>query len=391
MPITAGYILAVFYSFDLTKQSLSIICKAWFPVCKSRKSLYKNLFIMNMKLLIPIAFKSYDLADDAGEIVLAGDVGGTKANMLLCRIIPDGIETIKEKRFASKDHSSFAEILIGFLEGQPKPQKMCLSVAGPVLDGKVKFTNLSWQLDSAEISEKLGNIPVAIINDLEATAYGLAALKPDELHLLHKGSEEAKGNAAILAAGTGLGEAGLFFDGKNYHPFATEGGHSDFAPRNEQDIKLLSYLQQRHQHVSWERLLSGTGIVTIWQFFRDVLKKTSPEWLVKQMDDNDPAAVISKAAVEKSCSVCEEVIALFNHYLAIEAVNLVLKIKATGGLYLAGGIAPKILPLLDPKVWEEVFEASGRMRQLMAQVTVNVMLNEKAPLLGAAYYATGNM
>lgn len=346
---------------------------------------------MKMKLLIPIAFKNHDLAEDGAETVLAGDVGGTKANMMLCKITTEGIETIKEERFASKDHESFAEILSQFLEGQPKPQKLCLSVAGPVLDGKVKFTNLSWQIDSAEISQNLGNIPVTILNDLEATAYGLAALKPEELHLLHKGSNETKGNAAILAAGTGLGEAGLFFDGKSFHPFATEGGHSDFAPRNEQDIKLLAYLQQRHQHVSWERLLSGMGIVTIWQFFRDVLKKESPDWLVKQMDETDPAAVISKAALEKTCDVCVEVIALFNHYLAIEAVNLVLKIKATGGLFLAGGIAPKLLPLLDPTIWEEVFEASGRMRQLMAQVTVNVMLNEKAPLLGAAYYAGGNM
>lgn len=346
---------------------------------------------MKMKLLIPIALKNYDLSEDADQIVLAGDVGGTKANMMLCRLTPDGIETIKEERFASKDHESFTEILSQFLADQPKPQKLCLSVAGPVLDGKVKFTNLSWEIDIAEISEKLGGIPVALLNDLEATAYGLAALKPEELHLLHKGSEETKGNAAILAAGTGLGEAGLFFDGKNYHPFATEGGHSDFAPRNEQDIKLLAYLQKRHQHVSWERLLSGAGIITIWQFFRDELKKESPDWLIKQMVETDPAAVISKAALEKTCPVCEEVIALFNKYLAIEAVNLVLKLKATGGLYLAGGIAPKLLPLLDPAVWEAVFEGSGRMRQLMAEVTVNVMLNEKAPLLGAAYYAGGNM
>jgi len=346
---------------------------------------------MNIQLLIPIAFKNSDISSKLNETVLAGDIGGTKANMTLNRLKDGEIVTIKESRFASKDYSSFSDILTHFLEGQPKPDKICLSVAGPVIDRKVKFTNLDWHIDIDEISKQLDGCPVALLNDLEATAYGLAAMKKEELSVLHQGTHFTPGNIGILAAGTGLGEAGLFFDGQQYHPFATEGGHSDFAPRTLQDIAMLHFLQERHEHVSWERLLSGNGIFTIWEFLTTIEKKDSPAWLQEAMTLKDPASVISKAAGDKSCSVCMEAIALFNRYLAIEAVNLILKYKATGGLYLAGGIAPKILPQLDTQVWKEVFNTSGRMKKLLEEVTVSVMLNEKAPLLGSSYYAWLNM
>ncbi|HQR91931.1 MAG: glucokinase [Bacteroidetes bacterium 24-39-8] len=346
---------------------------------------------MDIELLIPIAFKQKGFSTEENMLVLAGDIGGTKANMALCRFHCGGMELIKEKRYVSKDHVNFGNIISDFIAGEQVPQKLCLSVAGPVIDGKVKFTNLSWEIDKNLISEMLGGCPVAILNDLEATAYGLAALKPSELHVLHKGTNVTPGNIGILAAGTGLGEAGLFFDGKAYHPFATEGGHADFAPRTKQDIAILNFLQARHEHVSWERLLSGQGIVTIWEFLTQAEQKSCSQTILDQMKTMDPAAVISNAAKDGSCPVCIEAIALFNRFLAIEAVNLILKFKATGGLYLAGGIAPKLLDLLDPTVWNEVFEASGRMRHLLAEVTVYVMMNEKAPMLGSIYYAGLNL
>lgn len=346
---------------------------------------------MDIELLIPIAFKQKGFSTQENCIVLAGDIGGTKANMALCRFHAGGMELIKEKRYVSKDHVNFGNIITDFIAGEQAPQKLCLSVAGPVIDGKVKFTNLSWEIDKAQISQMLDGCPVAILNDLEATAYGLAALKPSELHVLHKGTNVTPGNIGILAAGTGLGEAGLFFDGKAYHPFATEGGHADFAPRTQQDIAILQFLQTRHEHVSWERLLSGQGIVTIWEFLTQIEQKGSAPSILDQMKTMDPAAVISNAAKEKSCPVCMEAIALFNRFLAIEAVNLILKFKATGGLYLAGGIAPKLLDLLDPAVWNQVFEASGRMRHLLAEVSVYIMMNEKAPMLGSIYYAGLNL
>lgn len=297
---------------------------------------------MDIELLIPIAFKQKGFSTQENCIVLAGDIGGTKANMALCRFHAGGMEMIKEKRYVSKEHVKFGNIISDFLKGEQVPQKLCLSVAGPVIDGKVKFTNLSWEIDKAEISAMLGGCPVAILNDLEATAYGLAALKPSELHVLHKGTNVTPGNIGILAAGTGLGEAGLFFDGKSYHPFATEGGHADFAPRTKQDLNILAFLQTRHEHVSWERLLSGQGIVTIWEYLTQAEGKACGQNIQDQMKTMDPAAVISNAAKAQSCSVCVETIALFNRFLAIEAVNLILKFKATGGLYLAGGIAPKL-------------------------------------------------
>jgi glucokinase len=311
--------------------------------------------------------------------------------MMLSRYSADGLQTIKENRYVSKDYQSFNDILSHFLEGETYPDNICFSVAGPVIEGKVKFTNLSWQLDSDEISSHAGGCPVTIINDLEATAYGLSALKKEELVILCNGANEATGNIAILAAGTGLGEAGLYFDGNQYHPFATEGGHSDFAPRSQRDMAVLNFLLARHEHVSWERLLSGNGIYTTWQYLTEVEKKESPAWLLEQMENTDPAPVISQAALDGSCAVCVEAIEMFNRYLAIEAVNLVLKLKATGGLYLAGGITPKLLPLINPDTWKEVFKNSGRMRQLLNEVSVYVVLNQKAPLLGATYFACFNM
>ena len=232
------------------------------------------------------------------------------------------------------------------------------------------------------------NCPVAILNDLEATAYGLAAVPPEECFILHKGKNETPGNIGILAAGTGLGEAGMYFDGQAYHPFATEGGHCDFAPRTYQDIALMHFLMEKYSHVSWERLLSGGGIENIWDFL--VLKegKKCPSAVLSAIDvANDKAAAISKAAQDGVCPVCIETLQLFNRYLSIEAANLILKYKATGGLFLAGGIAPKVRALLDATVWEETFENSGRMRQLLAEVSVYVLLNQRAPLLGAGYYA----
>ncbi len=354
-------------------------------------SVQNLFFIMSLSLLIPIAFKHATKIIESPKLILAGDVGGTKANMMLCSLSSTGLETIKQTRYESKDYKSFNDILTNFLEGQSRPDNICLSVAGPVIDDKVKFTNLSWNIDSEEICNHIKGCRVAIINDLEATAYGLAALKKEELSVLYKGVVDAPGNIAILAAGTGLGEAGLYFDGTNFHPFATEGGHADFAPRSQRDIAVLNFLLNRHEHVSWERLLSGRGIITIWEYLAQIEKKESPAWLLQQMEGTDAAPVISKAATDGTCDVCVETVEIFNRYLAIEAANLVLKLKATGGLYLAGGIAPKLLPLLKPAVWEEVFSKSGRMKQLLDDVTVSVVLNEKAPLLGASYFASLNM
>ena len=341
------------------------------------------------KPLLPLAFVHGFKEKDPAVTILAGDVGGTKTNMALYRVSASGVTLLREGRYASQEYTSLADIIINFT-GKEWPDRICVAVAGPVTDGKVKLTNLSWQLDSQAMSTAL-KVPVAFINDLEANGYGLAGLQSNELAAIHTSDTKAGGNIAIIAPGTGLGEAGLYFDGKKYHPFATEGGHCDFAPRNEQDIALLKFLLEKHGRVSWERILSGNGIYTLWEYLTEVENKPKPAWLLEEMETNDKPATVSKAAIDKRCEVCMEAMDMFNRYLAIEGANIILKMKATGGLYLAGGIAVKNISLLRPEVWTESFDNSGRMKALLAQVPVFVMKNEKAPLLGSAYFAAFNM
>jgi glucokinase len=339
--------------------------------------------------LIPIAF-SRDMNARMDEVrILAADVGGTKTNMALYRFGAGGPTIEKEDKFASSDYHSLKDVIDAFSVGRPA-DRVCAAVAGPVWHGTSYLTNLSWELDSKALSGVLG-VPVCFINDLEATAYGLAGLQAGELTTIAAGETGAEGNLAIIAPGTGLGEGGLYWDGQHYHPFPTEGGHSDFAPRNELDIELFRYLQKQFGHVSWERVVSGMGIKTLYHFLTEARGEPVPDWLAKRMQAEDPAAVISEAALQREDPVCSEVMALFGRYLATEAASLVLKLKATGGLYIGGGIPPKILPLLQGPDWVKNFDDEGRMHVLLEKVPVRVVLNDKMALMGAAYYGAFSM
>jgi glucokinase len=297
---------------------------------------------------------------------------------------------LREGRYASQEYTSLTDIIVQFT-GNEWPSRICIAVAGPVTDGKVQLTNLSWKLDSKAMSSAL-KIPVTFINDLEANAWGLAGLQSTDLAAIHTSNTKPAGNIAIVAPGTGLGEAGLYHDGKKYHPFATEGGHSDFAIRTEQDIELFRYLQQKYGgHVSMERVLSGPGIHAIFSFLTTVERKQIPEWLVDQLKDGDPTVDISNAALHQQEPVCLEAMHLFVRYLAMEAASLCLKLKATGGCYLGGGIPPKILPLLQTGDWYKHFLDMGRMKKLLEDIPVYVVLNDKTALLGAAYFGAYNM
>ncbi|EMR02742.1 glucokinase [Cesiribacter andamanensis] len=337
-------------------------------------------------MLLPIHFPHAGAWLSKNQRILAADVGGTKTILELFDVRQNHFHSIKTTTYRSKDHSSFLEIVRLFLIEQPMPDKICIGIAGPVLQGTCKTTNLAWVVDTEEIRQQLGIPYVFLINDLEANAYGLAALSPSDTKTLHAGNPENGGNVAIIAAGTGLGEAGLFWDGKAYHPFPTEGGHASFSPRSELDIALCSYLQKQFGHVSWERVVSGMGIYNIYLFLRDVLKRDEPAWLEEKMLSGDPASVISKTALQGGCPICDETMQLFVHYLAEESANLVLKMKATGGLYLGGGIAPKILPLLTEERFMPDFFPRGRMRELLEGVPVYIILNPHTALLGAAHY-----
>jgi glucokinase len=344
---------------------------------------------MPSKPLVPIAFKKELNKGQEPVTLLAADIGGTKTNVALCRADSEGVTILDQKRYVSKDHPSLTDIVHDYCKGK-LPGRISAAVAGPVVEGKSKLTNLPWVLDSKAMAKELG-IPVSFINDLEATAFGLAGLGRDELVTLQAGDPAAKGNMAIIAPGTGLGEAGLYWDGARYHPFATEGGHTDFAPRTAKDVELFYALQQQFGHVSWERVVSGMGIKNLFHCLAAKRRDPLPEWLTERMKEEDPAAVISQAALKHEDLICAETMELFVRYFATEASCLVLKLMATGGLFLAGGIPPKILPLLQTDNWSKNFDNNGRMHELSDKVPVHVVLNDKMALMGAAYFGAYNM
>jgi glucokinase len=223
-----------------------------------------------------------------------------------------------------------------------------------------------------------------LINDLEANAWGIAALLPEDVVSLNQVKGVPIGNQAVISAGTGLGEAGMYWDGTQHHIFACEGGHTDFAPRNELESDLLRYLHGKFGHVSYERVVSGPGLVNVFRFLRDTGRGAEPKWLTEEMNQTDPAAAISHAAVEGKCGLCEQAVDLFVSIFGAEAGNLALKLMATGGVYLGGGIAPKMLPKLASPLFMQSFIAKGRMQPLMESMPVRVITNEKTALLGAA-------
>ena len=327
-------------------------------------------------------------ASRRNSIVLAGDIGATKSNLALFKVEGGNVASLQEAQYKSQEYKNIIELTNTFIKNIPLPDSICFGVAGPVLNGHAKLSNIMWEIDSNELSNHFGVKNVQLINDLEATAYGLAMLTEKDIAEIHKGNDAAVGNAAVIAPGTGLGEAGLYWDGNYYHPFATEGGHCDFAPRNQFDFELYNFLQKKFGHVSWERLVCGPGIVNIYDFLRDEKKREEPEWLKEKYKNGDAAAVISQHV--KQSEICKETMQLFIRYLAYESANLVLKLKATGGLFIGGGIAPQIVSLFENNVFYSSFCQSGRLNYLLEKVPVKIILNTKTALLGAAYYGAKN-
>ena len=245
-------------------------------------------------------------------------------------------------------------------------------------------------MDGRSLASAVGLQSVGLLNDLEANAWGIAALADNDFAVLSPGDPAATGNAAVISAGTGLGEAGLFFDGVRHRPFATEGGHADFAPRNELEVELWRFLAVEYGHVSYERVCSGMGLVNIERFLRRQTGKPRPYSLERQMAGGDSAAAISGAALDGSDAVCDEALDRFVSIYGAAAGNLALKLMATGGVYLGGGIAPKILPRLQEGLFMRAFEDKGRFDDLLARIPVKVILNDKTALLGAARHALGD-
>lgn len=321
-----------------------------------------------------------------GNIILAGDIGGTKANLSLFSIEGESdFHVIREDKLNSGAFDNIADLLREFNPENLQPHAVCFGVAGPVLDDRAKLSNLHWGIDKKELSALFPAARIHLINDLKATAYGLAMLKEQDIAVIHSVKPEIGGNAAIIAPGTGLGEAGIFWDGKLFHPFSSEGGHSDFAARNSGDFELYTFLSEQFGHVSWERVISGPGITNIYRFLKEIKKMEEPEWLTQKLVHGDKAAVISSHTLQSE--ICAETMRLFVRFLAFESANLALKFNATGGLFIGGGIPPKILQLLENNQFVHSFLQSGRLNILLEKVPVKIILNPKTALLGAAYYA----
>jgi len=324
-------------------------------------------------------------------MILAGDIGGTNARLALFDVQNGAYKLVSGSVFPSRQYRGLDEIVTKFVsDGELHPNLACFGVAGPVRNGKVETSNLPWVVDSKRLASELRLPSAILINDLEANAWGIAALQPDDVVVLNQVKDAPVGNKAVIAAGTGLGEAGMYWDGSKHHVFASEGGHTDFAPRNELEVDLLNYLRARFGHVSYERIVSGPGLVNVYHFLRDTGRGAEPSWLTEQMASSDPAASISMAALAGKCGLCEHAVDLFVSLYGAEAGNLALKIMATGGVYVGGGIAPKMLPKLAGPLFMQSFTGKGRMQTLLESIPVKVIKNEKLALLGAARYAVAN-
>jgi glucokinase len=323
-------------------------------------------------------------------VILAGDIGGTKTIVALFEDAGGGLRVLREETFPSRSHEGLGQILEAFRAREPLPplRGACFGVAGPVFDGRCEATNLPWVIDAKALRGTLGLERVAVINDLVATAYGILDLKPDEVVVLNEGRPHPEGNKALIAAGTGLGEAILFWDGTRYRPVASEGGHADFAPRNVLEIELLRYLLKKHHRVSYERVLSGPGILNIYSFLKEAGHGEEAVWLRERFHGQDPSVVITDAAMRGESDLCVKTLGLFVSLYGAEAGNLALKALATGGVYVGGGIAPKILDRLMDGTFMTAFTDKGRLSPLVTDMTVRVVLNPQTALRGAARCAT---
>jgi glucokinase len=352
-------------------------------------------------------------------MILAGDIGGTKTNLALYEWTTGRVEPVREDSFHSADYKALEEIVEEFLsaplpspiteshpDDQPvdataeitteipelpsEPVKLtaaCFGVAGPVIENRSRTTNLPWIIEGAALAERFAIPQVRLLNDLEATAHGILLLNPDEIVLLNPGAPPKKKQAiALIAAGTGLGECILYWDGTRYRPMPSEGGHTDFAPNSDSEIDLLRHLRGSYLHVSYERIVSGPGLHAIYEYLRDT-KKNEPTWLAEKIKVGNPAAEIAEAGLKGQAEIATQALDLFASIYGAEAGNLALKALTLDGVYVAGGIAPKLLTKLQDGSFMRGFTNKGRYKRIMSQIPVKVVMNDKTALLGAASMA----
>ncbi len=323
---------------------------------------------------------------EAPALILAGDLGGTNFRVAVFRDDAE-MTRLHFAKFHSADHSSVEEMVGLFVKDltlESPLRTACFGVPGPNIAGIVTASNLGWKIEINSLPKLIGIPRVEVLNDLESTAYGLSALLQTDLAPLQAGSGSHAGNQCVIAPGTGLGEAGLFWDGTRHTPWACEGGHADFAPTDDLQHDLLTFLRREYGSVSFERVVSGMGIANIYRFLRDTGRGVETPTVASEIMEHDAAAVIDKHAADGSCPLCRSTMDLFVRALGAEASNLALKTMATGGVFLGGGIPPKILPLLRRPLFLESFLNKGRLRPLLETMPINVVLNDETALLGSA-------
>jgi glucokinase len=333
-------------------------------------------------------------------MILAGDVGGTKVHLALYSFAGGRLKPVRDQKFPAPEFATLDAVVEKFLTGDPSGTAVedtaersqivaaCFGCPGPVRDGRLKLTNLPWTLDQRDLAKSLDIQHIFLINDLEANGYGIPELAPESIVSLHDGDATALGHRGLIAAGTGLGEALLIWDGKAHRPIPSEGGHCDFAARTDREIALLEYLRRTlNGRVSWERVVSGIGIKNIYSYLRDVEKIEEPQWLSDRMKTEDPNAVIGQCAEDGSSPLCAETMQTFAAAYGAEAGNIALKVLATGGMYLGGGIAPKSLKTLRAGGFMQAFLDKGRLSPVLEEIPVRVILDDTCALLGAAAYA----
>ena len=328
-------------------------------------------------------------------MILAGDVGGTKVDLALYMFDKGQLTPVYEHKYHARDFTGLAAIVNAFVaewkqsSGQSADiLAACFGVPGPVRHGRLKLTNLPWILDSTQLASELHIEHVFLINDLEANGYGISELKPDQIMVLSHGDPAAVGHRGLIAAGTGLGEAILIWNGRTHLPVASEGGHADFAARNDDEIGLLQYLKTNLRgRVSCERVISGLGMANVYAYCRDVKKMEEPAWLKERMQAEDPNAVIGELGEAGTSEICAHTLELFVSAYGAEAGNLALKILSVGGMYVGGGIAPRIVKKMQDGSFMKAFTDKGRLSELLVHTPVRLILESRAALIGAAAFA----
>ena len=317
---------------------------------------------------------------------LAGDIGGTKTRLALYSTKAGAYDPLEKETFPSQDYSSLEDIVHSFMSDKPyKLIGASFGIAGPIIGNRAQVTNLSWLVDTDNLHKVIGDVPINLLNDLHAIASAIPYLKQDDLEVLIPGEPDAQGAKGVIAPGTGLGEGFLVWDGQNYQPHPSEGGHTSFGPETPLQLELLNYMDPIFGHVSYERVCSGMGIANLYQFLRDGKAMREPGWLQKELDAvDDPAPTIAKAALDDKSEICTKTMDLFVSILGSEAGNLALKVLATGGVYLGGGIPRRILPLLRGELFRQAFTDKGRFADMLNSVPVYVITHQQAGVFGAA-------